>query len=618
MHRKLLAVPAEQPDESGSISNVPAQLTPLIGRTREVEVACTLLQRADMRLLTLTGPGGVGKTHLALQVATDLLGDFAEGVYFVSLAPISDPVLVVPTIACTLGFGTIEDRSLAEQLKAYLHDKRLLLLLDNFEQVVAAAPLLVELLTGCPKLKLLVTSRAPLHIRGEHEFPVPPLALPDPKRLPDSAALSQYGATALFVQRALAVIPDFQITDTNAPVIVEICARLDGLPLAIELAAARVKLLSPQALLARLEHRLDTLTSGAQDLPVRQQTLRSTLKWSYDLLNEREQRLFRRLSVFVDGCTLEAVEAVSAALGDAALGVMDGVASLLDKSQLQRIEQVGDEPRLLMLETLREYGLELLVTHGEIETTRAAHAAYYLRLSEMAEPNLTGTEQERWLHRFEWEQENLRTVLCWLIKRAEMGEVEHAERALRLGGALLRFWTVHDYGSEDIASCLEGLAGVIAAQGEPVRAVLLWGAVESLREAMGMPIPPGERVRYDRAVTLVRAQLSEETFAAAWAEGRTMTPEQAFVAQGRATIPLLPNTISSGSLLTPSTYPAGLSAREVEVLRLVADGFTNSQIAEQLVISPLTVNAHVRSIYNKLEVSSRSAATRFAIQHHLV
>src|SRR6266568_827031 len=284
--------------------NLPAQLTSLIGRAHELQALCTLLRQAEVRLVTLTGTGGVGKTRLSLQVATDLLDDFADGVCFVSLASISNPDLVTATIAQTLGIQEAGEQSVAELLHAYVRDKRLLLLLDNFEQIAEAAPRLVDLLVGCPGLKILVTSRAVLHIRGEHEFPVPPLALPDLTHLPEGEALAQYAAVALFLECAQTARPDLQLTPANTRTIAEICVRLDGLPLAIELAAARIKLLSPQALLARLEHRLQVLTSGARDVPVRQQTLRNTLAWSYDLLDAQEQRLFRRLSVFVGGYTL--------------------------------------------------------------------------------------------------------------------------------------------------------------------------------------------------------------------------------------------------------------------------------------------------------------------------
>src|SRR5437899_1351726 len=344
--------------------NLPAQLTPLIGREQEVTAVDTLLRHPEVRLLTLMGPGGVGKTRLGLEIAAELLDDYPDGVCFVPLATISDPELVVPTIAQVLGIKEAGEQPVANLLQASLQDKRLLLLLDNFEQVTAAAPRLADLLADCPQLKILVTSRAVLHIRGEHEFPVPPLALPDLTHLPGSQALSQYAAVALFLQCVQAASPDFQVTPTNTRTIAEICVRLDGLPLAIELAAARSKLLPPQALLTRLGHRLPVLTSGARDAPVRQQTLRNTLAWSYDLLAVEEQRLFRRLSIFVRGYTLEAVEGLYTALGEIPADVLDGVASLMDKSLLRQVEPDGQEPRLLMLATIREYGLETLTASG--------------------------------------------------------------------------------------------------------------------------------------------------------------------------------------------------------------------------------------------------------------
>jgi len=297
-------------------------------------------------------------------------------------------------------------------LKAFLKDKHLLLVLDNFEQIVGAAVQVAELLAACPRLKIIVTSRAALHVRGEQEFAVPPLSVPDPKHLPDLMALSQYEAVALFIQRAQAIKPEFQVTTANALAVAEICVRLDGLPLAIELAAARIKLLPPEALLARLGQRLQTLTGGARDAPVRQQTLRNTIQWSYDLLSADEQRLFRRLAVFVGGCTLTAIEAVYRALDDQMVHVFDGVASLLNKSLVQQTEQGGEEPRLVVLETIREYGLEALAASEELEVVQQAHALYFLALAEEAEPHLKGAEQGRWFARLEQEQNNLRAALA--------------------------------------------------------------------------------------------------------------------------------------------------------------------------------------------------------------
>src|SRR3989440_704163 len=426
-------LPGEQPAEAEQMAgqlnirphNLPAQLSPLIGREHEIQALCTLLRRAEVRLVTLTGIGGGGITRLGLEVATHLLGDFPDGVCFVPLAPISDPDLVIATIAQTLGIQEAGEQPLLDLLQAHLRDKRLLLLLDNFEQVLAAAPGLADLLSGCPQLKILVTSRAVLHLHGEHEFSVPPLALPDLIHLPERETLSQYAAVALFLQCAQAARPNFQLTPANTRVIAEICVRLDGLPLAIELAAARIKLLPPQALLTRLEYRLQVLTSGARDAPVRQQTLRNTLAWSYDLLDAGEQRLFRHFSVFAGGCTLEAVEGIYTALGERSADVLDGVASLMDKSLLRQVEQEGHEPRLLMLATIREYALEALAASGKMESTRRAHAAYYLALAEQAELELGGPQQGAWLDRLEREHDNLRAALSWSLEQAGDEDAGH-------------------------------------------------------------------------------------------------------------------------------------------------------------------------------------------------
>src|SRR6266851_2800249 len=427
-------------------NNLPAQPTPLIGREREVAAVVQLVRREDVRLVTLTGPGGTGKTRLGLQIALELGEVFAGGVFFVSLSTINDPLLVMPSIAQALGIRDRAGQPLLARFAEMLQQQHLLLL-DNFEQVVGAASQVADLLTSCPQLKMLITSRE---------------ALPDPAHLPDLATLIRSPSVALFLQRARAVKPEFQLTTTNARAVAEICVRLDGLPLAIELAAARMKLLSPEALLARLGRRLAMLTGGGRDVPARQQTLRNTIEWGYQLLNTWEQRLFGWLSVFVGGCTLQAAEVVCSVSDDGSGQVLDGLASLVDKSLLQRMEQTGEgseEPRLLMLETIREYGLEALTASGEGNSARQAHADYFLQLAEEAEPALKGPLLAEWLDRLEREHDNLRAALHWTI------EGGRAEMALRLGSALESFWVVSGHSNEGLAfmeRALAGSAGVTA------------------------------------------------------------------------------------------------------------------------------------------------------------
>ena len=447
--------PSAQPARRFSLPHPP---TPIVGRLKETAAAVAILIDTDVQLLTLSGPGGVGKTRLAIEVAFKAGAAFPDGAVFVDLAPVRDPELVPSAIAQALDLVADREESPHEVVIAALRARRLLLVLDNFEHLAAAANFIASLLATCSGLTVLATSRVPLRIRVEHEYPVGPLPLPDQKAMSSLDELARTPAVDLFVRRAEAANRTFALTSENAAEIAEIAIRLDGLPLAIELAATRIKVLAPGALLARLERRLPMLTGGAQDLPERQQTLRATLDWSHALLTSDEQMLFRRLSVFTGGCTLESAEFVADVWsatetiirdlpdalppdGSAPLtcpsspSMLDLMAGLIDKSLLRSHDDGDEQQRFAMLETIREYGLERLIASGEESAIRVRHLTWYVDLVERAAPELNGADQLVWLRRLECELANIRASLGWVLER------QHAEPALRLSSGLSLFWT---------------------------------------------------------------------------------------------------------------------------------------------------------------------------------
>jgi predicted ATPase/DNA-binding SARP family transcriptional activator len=429
-------------------TKVPVPPNALIGRVREVEDLQDLILGRDVRLVTVTGPGGVGKTRLVLETARHIADDFADGACFVALATIRDPSRVVSTISQALGLAESGKHSADEIVQAALGDRELLLVLDNFERVIEAAPRIAALLEGCGRLKVLITSREPLRVRAEHELPLPPLEIPKPARLGRRHVLARYESVELFVERAHAVRPSFMLTDENALVVAELCARLDGLPLAIELAAAQVRAMSPAQLLAGMNDRFTLLAGAYRDLPARQQTLRDAITWSYDLLSPPQRSLFRELAVFAGSFSNEAAVSVvkhlatrnGEANGDPRSEAPVGyeIASLVDRGLLRRLDQDA-ETRFSMLETIREYGLDELSAHGEEDAAKDAHAHWFLALAERATPALTGPDQVAWFDRLEIDLDNIRAALEWTLDQPK------AEHALKLASALRRFWLARGY-----------------------------------------------------------------------------------------------------------------------------------------------------------------------------
>jgi non-specific serine/threonine protein kinase len=763
-------------------SNLPVPLTTLIDRSDEVADIGALLQRPSVRLLTLIGPGGVGKTRLALRIAQELEPHFADGVVFVDLAPIRDHTLVAKTIAQVIDARYSDTLPPEEALHNALHQRHHLLVIDNFEQVVEAAPLLPALLLACPRLTILVTSRKVLRVSGEHHYLVPPLAFPSTLAPSTSFEFSSFPAVQLFDNRAQAARPDFVLSERNAAAVAAIVQRLDGLPLAIELAAARSNALTPAVLLEQLESSLPLLTAGPIDAPHRLRTMRNAIAWSHDLLTPAERQLFRQLAVFVAGFDLEAAEMV-ATTGDDSVGILEGVLLLVDKSLLRSVETADGASRFVMLETVREFGLEQLAASGDEQALRRRHAEWFLTLAERANPAWLTADQGRWIRRLEVEQDNFRAALSWAMQEdgdAEIGiqlallvskfwlargqiregfqwleqglsrEVSKRSRAQALvhfglltgylgaasraqeileegvrlcqetgddeylGGGLIMLGTMaedrgdfaravallteavalhrargdskmaayalqhlglvtfglgdlelasnqceealtlqrmlgNEYGAmaslvylgliacergdyqqafayyeESLALAekqrtfltversLAGLASIASLLGAPDIAARLFGMADAIRTTLGTTFNLPERVQYDQARDSARALLGNDQFTATFTTGQSLDVNE-MVAMGINDVRFLLAPAPSDA----TTHPNGLTEREVEILRLVSAGLTNKQIAAQLFLSPRTVNTHLVSIFGKIDVTSRAAATRFALDNGL-
>jgi predicted ATPase/class 3 adenylate cyclase len=483
--------------------NLPRSTTPLIGRESVLDTIIGLVGRRP--LLTLIGPGGTGKTRLGLAVAERLMTGFAEGAYFVALQDARDRAAVASSVAMALGVRERPDRDLETGIKEHLRDRELLLVLDNFEQVVSATPLVADLLAGSPRLRIIVTSRAVLHLAGEQTYEVPPLDLPHPEKLPPLAELGAVEAVALFIERARAVDPAFSLTDRNAPAITSICRRLDGLPLAIELAAARVSLLGPAAILDRLERRVPVLTGGATDQPARQQTLRAAIDWSYDLLDTPERVLFERLAVFAGGWTVDAAEEICDPDRELGIDTFEGLAALKDKSLIQALARTDGDTRFGMLHVIREFVAEKLATRADAAELALRHATWMLGLAEAAEPHLRSRDLRTWQNRLRDEQENLRSAFRWAI------DGQHAEIGLRTAGAIWDYWHYWAELREGV-QWLEALLAVPAAL-EPnlVRA-------KGLRALAGLLYWRGDADRsfalYEEALSVIRVLGDDRLIAA--------------------------------------------------------------------------------------------------------